>query len=136
MRPKSTLVTLSFPSLLSGFCGRIYSLCSDQELGGNEDIVDREGMSQKQLPVDGMVRGTVPLVHGEACCLEVVEPSASQAEDGLPLEDYDSLNVNQITGKMKELSVEEIRRLRDYEVRNKNRRTLMSRFNQRIEATL
>ena len=55
-------------------------------------------------------------------------------EDGvLPLEDYDSLNVREVSNKLDELSVEEIRQLRSYEARNKNRRTLMDRFNRRIE---
>jgi len=54
-------------------------------------------------------------------------------DSGLPLEDYDSLNVREVSNKLDELSVEEIRQLRAYEARNKNRRTLMDRFNQRIE---
>ncbi len=58
----------------------------------------------------------------------------SQAGADLPLADYDSLNVNEVTARMEELSVEELEQLRDYEARNKNRQTLMGRFDQRIEA--
>jgi uncharacterized protein YdiU (UPF0061 family) len=58
----------------------------------------------------------------------------SRLEGALPLEGYDSMNVRQVSDKLGDLSVEEIRQLRDYEVRNKNRRTLMDRFDARIEA--
>jgi hypothetical protein len=58
----------------------------------------------------------------------------SQAEDDPPLEGHDSMNVREVSDKLGELSVEEIRQLRDYEIRNKNRRTLLDRFNARIEA--
>jgi hypothetical protein len=45
------------------------------------------------------------------------------------------LNVGQISERLNELSVEEIRRLRDYEVRNKNRKTLVNRLDSRLEAS-
>jgi chromosome segregation ATPase len=59
----------------------------------------------------------------------------SQGEDDLPLADYDSLNYRQISERLDELSVEEIRRLRDYEARNKNRSTLVNRLDSRIESS-
>jgi chromosome segregation ATPase len=59
----------------------------------------------------------------------------SQGGDDLPLADYDSLNIRQINERLDELSVEEIRHLRDYEVRNKDRSTLVNRLNSRIEGT-
>jgi hypothetical protein len=52
----------------------------------------------------------------------------------LPLESYDSLNAKAVIDKMEGLGVEEIKRLRDYELTNKNRRTLGERFDARIEA--
>ena len=58
-----------------------------------------------------------------------------QADVGeLPIEDYDSLNVHQITQKLRELSVEELEQLRDYEAKNKNRRSIMQRLDTRIRA--
>ena len=51
-----------------------------------------------------------------------------------PIEDYDSLNVNQVSQRLGELSVEEIERLRECEAANKNRRSLIQRFDTRIEA--
>ena len=58
----------------------------------------------------------------------------SRAGGDLPLEDYDSMNVRQVSERLGDLSVEEIRQLRDYEAKNKNRRTLLNRFDARIEA--
>ena len=70
---------------------------------------------------------------------EEAERSSSEGEsqggDDLPLADYDSLNIRQISERLDELSVEEIRRLRDYEVRNKDRSTLVNRLNSRIEVS-
>lgn len=53
--------------------------------------------------------------------------------ESLPLEDYDSLNVDQVADQLDDLSTEEIEQIRDYEVRHKNRRTLMERINSRLE---
>lgn len=50
-----------------------------------------------------------------------------------PLQGYDSMNVREVSEKLDDLSVEELQRLRDYEVRNKNRHALVERLNQRIE---
>ncbi len=61
-----------------------------------------------------------------------LEESRANAE-ALPLEDYDSLTVSQITQRLGELSVEEIEQLRDYEAENRNRRSLMERFERRID---
>jgi F0F1-type ATP synthase delta subunit len=70
---------------------------------------------------------------------ETVEASPEGAPESrvvsdLPLEGYDSMNVRQVSERLGELSVEQIRQLRDYEARNKNRRTLLNRFDARIEA--
>jgi hypothetical protein len=62
-----------------------------------------------------------------------VEEGRSEAE-GLPIEEYDSLTVSQITQRLLELSVEEIEQLRDYEAENRNRRSIMQRFETRIRA--
>ena len=61
-------------------------------------------------------------------------PKIQADAEELPIEDYESLNVNQVTQRLGELSVEEIERLREYEANNKNRRSLMRRFDTRISA--
>jgi hypothetical protein len=43
--------------------------------------------------------------------------------------------MRQISERLDELSVEEIRRLRDYEVRNKDRSTLVKRLDSRTEVS-
>lgn len=61
-----------------------------------------------------------------------LEESRADAAEGLPIEDYDSLNVQQVTQRLGELSVEQIEQLRDYEAENRNRSSLMQRFESRI----
>jgi hypothetical protein len=68
-----------------------------------------------------------------------VEPAGERTEvqtgeGDLPLADYDSLNVRKVSERLAELSVEEVEQLRRYEAANKNRSTLLRRFDDRIEA--
>jgi chromosome segregation ATPase len=65
----------------------------------------------------------------------VSSEASSQGGDDLPLADYDSLNVRQISERLDGLNAEEIERLRNYEARNKDRSTLVNRFNSRLEAS-
>jgi hypothetical protein len=60
-------------------------------------------------------------------------PEEGRVDAGvLPIEEYDSLNVSQVTQRLGELSVEEIERLRDYEAENRNRRSILERFDRRL----
>jgi|SRR5829696_4974002 len=61
------------------------------------------------------------------------EGSRKDAE-GPPIEGYDSLNVSQVTQKLLEWSVEEVEQLRDYEAQNRNRPSIMQRFERRLNA--
>ena len=54
---------------------------------------------------------------------------------GLPIEDYDSLGVKKISERLEELSDEEVVQLRRYETANKNRSTLLVRFDERLGAS-
>jgi hypothetical protein len=54
---------------------------------------------------------------------------------GLPIEDYDSLGVKKISERLEELSDEEVEQLRRYETANKNRSTLLARFDERLGAS-
>ncbi len=58
----------------------------------------------------------------------------SSTGDDLPISDYDSLNVEEVTSKLEGLSVEEKRRVRDYEAQNKNRSSMLKEIDARIEA--
>ena len=68
---------------------------------------------------------------GEAAA--AVEEGRSDAE-GLPIDEYDSLTVSQVTQSLRELGLEEVEQLRDYEAENRNRRSIMQRFETRIRA--
>jgi len=59
----------------------------------------------------------------------------SQSSDQvLPLENYDKLNANEITDRIEKLDAQDIERLREYETRNKNRRSVLERMDARISA--
>ena len=51
-----------------------------------------------------------------------------------PIVGYNEMNVAKVTEKLEGLSVEELKRVRDYERRNKNRETVLERIDQRINA--
>ena len=61
----------------------------------------------------------------------------SYAQEGLktarfPIEGYDELTVDEVSGRLDGLTVEELRMIRDYEERNKNRDTILERLDRRI----
>jgi hypothetical protein len=62
-----------------------------------------------------------------------IEEGRSHTE-GLPIDKYDSLSVSEVTQSLRELSLEEVEQLRDYEAENRNRRSIMQRFETRIRA--
>ena len=63
----------------------------------------------------------------------------SYAKEGLqssqfPIEGYDELSVDEVSGRLGDLSAEELRVVRDYEERNKNRDTILEQLDRRIRA--
>jgi exonuclease VII large subunit len=61
----------------------------------------------------------------------------SYAQEGLrsarfPIEGYDELTVEEVSGRLSDLSAEELRVVRDYEERNKNRDTILEQLDRRI----
>ena len=63
----------------------------------------------------------------------------SYAQEGLrssrfPIEGYDELTVDEVSGRLGGLSVEELRVVRDYEERNKNRETILEQLDRRIRS--
>src|SRR5215210_5100559 len=61
----------------------------------------------------------------------------SYAKEGLrdaqfPIEGYDELNVEEASARLGALSVEDLRVVRDYEERNKNRDTILEQMDRRI----
>jgi hypothetical protein len=55
------------------------------------------------------------------------------AEDAFPLPGYDDLTAAQVVEQVKELQDDELRRVRDYERRNANRKTVLSSLDQRLK---
>jgi hypothetical protein len=63
----------------------------------------------------------------------------SYAQEGLrsaqfPIEGYDELSVEEVSGRLGNLSAEQLRVLRDYEERNKNRDTILEQLDRKIRA--
>jgi hypothetical protein len=63
----------------------------------------------------------------------------SYAKEGLrdaqfPIEGYDELTVEDISGRLGSLSAEELRDVRDYEERNKNRETILDKLDRKIRS--
>src|SRR5918997_1453392 len=51
-----------------------------------------------------------------------------------PIEGYDELSVEEVSGRLGELSIEGLRVVRDYEERNKNRDTILEQLDRTIRA--
>jgi hypothetical protein len=63
----------------------------------------------------------------------------SYAKEGLrdaqfPIEGYDELNVEEVSARLGALSAEDLREVRDYEERNKNRETILEQLDRRIRS--
>jgi hypothetical protein len=63
----------------------------------------------------------------------------SYAKEGLrdaqfPIEGYDELTVEEVNERLGALSAEELREVRDYEERNKNRETILEQLDRRIRS--
>jgi hypothetical protein len=61
----------------------------------------------------------------------------SYAKEGLrsaqfPIEGYDELTVEEVSARLGALSAEDLRKVRDYEERNKNRETILEQLDRRI----
>jgi uncharacterized protein (DUF433 family) len=53
---------------------------------------------------------------------------------GVPIRDYDNLNVGEIVEQLENLSAEELQAARAYEQQNKDRDTLLEQIERRIKA--
>jgi hypothetical protein len=62
---------------------------------------------------------------------------AEQAAEAavFPIAGYDEMNVEEVSGRLGDLSVEELQLVRDYEERNKRRDTLLEQMDRKIRAT-
>jgi ribosomal protein L6P/L9E len=58
--------------------------------------------------------------------------AASEGHSGVPIEGYDELNVGQVASRLDGLSRTELQNVREYEVQNKNRQTLLDQIDQKL----
>jgi hypothetical protein len=70
---------------------------------------------------------------------ELFNIPVSYAKEGLedarfPIEGYDELTVEEVSGRIGSLSAEDLREVRDYEERNKMRETILERLDRRIRS--
>jgi hypothetical protein len=64
-----------------------------------------------------------------------VEGAEQAAEAAVfPIEGYDEMNVDEISGRLEDLSVEELQLVRDYEELNEKRKTLLEEMDRKIRS--
>jgi polyhydroxyalkanoate synthesis regulator phasin len=63
---------------------------------------------------------------------ELLRGRRSDQQDALPIDDYDDLTAAEVVARVKGLDADEVRRVRDYERRNANRKTVLSALEQRL----
>jgi hypothetical protein len=64
----------------------------------------------------------------------------SYAKEGIrdaqfPIEDYDELTVEEISSRLGSLTAEDLREVRDYEERTKNRETVLEQLDRKIRSS-
>ena len=58
----------------------------------------------------------------------------TEVTDGFPIPNYDELNVEEVKGILDGLTAAQVREVREYEKRNKNRETLIEQFDRKLKA--
>jgi hypothetical protein len=94
----------------------------------------QQWMEQAQEQQQSFQQMTQELMSGYA---ELFNIPISYAKEGLkdaqfPIEGYDELTVEEVSARLDALSAEELREVRDYEERNKNRETILEQLDRRI----
>jgi hypothetical protein len=83
----------------------------------------------------GAATGAVADATGRT--LEATADGAERTAEtaAFPMAGYDEMNVEEISERLDDLSVEELQLVRDYEERNKRRDMLLERMDRKIRAT-
>ena len=97
----------------------------------------QEGVSKVGRTTGGLLgaaTGAVTDVTGGA--LGAAASGAEQAVEAVafPIEGYDEMNVDEISGRLEALSVEELQLVRDYEELHEGRKTLLEQMDRKIRA--
>ena len=96
----------------------------------------REGartLSDTTAGLLGTATGAAGATAGTAA--DATRKTADIASGRPPIEGYDEMNVEEIVGRLDNLSEAELRRTRNYEQGNKNRQTLLTEMDRRLEAS-
>jgi polyhydroxyalkanoate synthesis regulator phasin len=64
---------------------------------------------------------------------ELLRGRRTEEEDAFPIDGYDDLTAAQLIERVKGLETAELRRVREYERRNANRKTVLSALDQRLK---
>ena len=97
----------------------------------------QEGVSSVGQTTGGLLgaaTGAVTDVAGGA--LGAAAEGTEQAMEAVafPIEGYEEMNVEEISGRLSDLSVEEVQQVRDYEELNEKRQTLLERMDRKIRS--
>jgi mannose-6-phosphate isomerase-like protein (cupin superfamily) len=98
----------------------------------------QEGVRTLSGTATGVVGGVLGTATGAAGATAGAATGAIRTAAGttnFPIEGYDEMNEEEISERLKDLSAEQIRLLRDYEERNKRRDTLLEQMDRKIRAT-
>jgi hypothetical protein len=83
----------------------------------------------------GAATGAVADATGRAVDATVSGAERAAEAAAFPIDGYDEMNVEEIAGRLGDLSVEELQGVRDYEERNKRRDTLLEQIDRKIRAS-
>jgi heme-degrading monooxygenase HmoA len=112
---------------------------TEQAAGTVQEGVTATGQTASGLL--GAATGALSDVTGRT--VEATASGAERAAEGaeraaeavvFPIEGYDEMNVDEISGRLDDLSVEELQVVRDYEELNKRRESLLERMDRKIRA--
>jgi type IV secretory pathway VirJ component len=105
-----------------------YRAGTDQAVG-----TVREGARTLSDTASGLV-GTATGAVGTAAEAQVDAASSAAESAVFPISGYDDMNVEEVSKQLNDLSTEELRLVRDYEERNKNRESLLTQMDRKIRA--
>ena len=98
----------------------------------------QEGATATGQAVSGLLGAASGAVtDATASTLGATAEGAEQVAEAaaFPIEGYDEMNVEEISKRLNDLSVEELQLVRDYEELNKRRQTLLEQMDRKIRAT-
>jgi hypothetical protein len=90
-------------------------------------------LSETATGVLGTATGAAGAMAGTPA--DATRSAAETAAEQPPIEDYDELTVEEVTSRLEGLSEAELRRVRNYEQRNNNRKTLIAEIDGRLGDT-